>query len=399
MDTNKVISAIRKLRHRPLWPWADDSLRNDMKNDMKNGDPGAIRTHDPQIRNLMLYPAELRGHIESNARESAASRRAPYVSGGGAAISAAAERTTRHLRHPARRHLVVRCGCSADRGGEEQQNADENRGLPPLRLCRFAPKHLAVRSKVDVSCVFHHETRGGCGTSVPPDRASGASGGLGKVGIFMRVLIVGEQPVFCEGLSAIVSRLHPGADVTVRSGVEADRRAAPDARDPALLLVEVTGAEDRDAVRRLANETAAKVVVFSDRSSPGFIREVMDMGVAGFIPKNLGVNLVENALRLVDMGGRYVPDALLAAQPEGFAEAPDGFIAAGQEKLTPRQREVLQELGKGRSNQEIARVLGISVATVKLHVNAILQSLGVRNRTEAAIIALRASVPPAEHPA
>ena len=215
----------------------------------------------------------------------------------------------------------------------------------------------------------------------------------------MRVLIVGEQPVFCEGLSAIVSRLHPGADVTVRSGVEADRRAATDARDPALLLVEVTGAEDRDAVRRLANETAAKVVVFSDRSSPGFIREVMDMGVAGFIPKNLGVNLVENALRLVDMGGRYVPDALLAAQPEGFAEAPDGFIAAGQEKLTPRQREVLQELGKGRSNQEIARVLGISVATVKLHVNAILQSLGVRNRTEAAIIALRASVPPAEHPA
>ncbi len=46
----------------------------------------------------------------------------------------------------------------------------------------------------------------------------------------------------------------------------------------------MTGAEDRDAVRRLATETAAKVVVFSDRSSPGFIREVMDMGVAGFIP-------------------------------------------------------------------------------------------------------------------
>lgn len=210
----------------------------------------------------------------------------------------------------------------------------------------------------------------------------------------MRVLIVGEQPVFCEGLSAIVSRLHPGADVTVRAGADLDR---PEGLT--LLLVEVTGAEERETVRRLAAETAVKVVVFSDRNSPGFIREIMDMGVAGFIPKNLGVNLVENALRLVDMGGRYVPDALLAAQPEGFAEAPDGFIAAGQEKLTPRQREVLQELGKGRSNQEIARVLGISVATVKLHVNAILQSLGVRNRTEAAIIALRAGAPPAERPA
>ncbi|MBX3489348.1 response regulator transcription factor [Parvibaculum sp.] len=215
----------------------------------------------------------------------------------------------------------------------------------------------------------------------------------------MRVLIVGEQPVFCEGLSAIVSRLHPGAELTVRSGAEADRPAEPIVGDAALLLVEVAGADGREAVRRIAAATSAKIVVFSDRSSPGFIREIMDMGVAGFIPKNLGVNLVENALRLVDMGGRYVPDALLAAQPEGFAEAPDGFIAAGQEKLTPRQREVLQELGKGRSNQEIARVLGISVATVKLHVNAILQSLGVRNRTEAAIIALRAAVPPAERPA
>lgn len=346
----------------------------------------------------MLYPAELRGHIESDAHESAASRRATYVSGGGPAISRA-EGAARQMHHPARRHVGAGCGCSTDRDGREMRGADEIRGLSPLRLCSFAPKHLAVRSKVDCGCVLQGETRGGCGVSAMPDRASGASVGLGKVGFFMRVLIIGEQPVFCEGLSAIVSRLHPGAHVTVRSGVEADRTAEPDTADAGLLLVEVAGAEEREAVRRLATETAAKVVVFSDRSSPTFIREVMDMGVAGFIPKNLGVNLVENALRLVDMGGRYVPDALLAAQPEGFAEAPEGFIAAGQEKLTPRQREVLQELGKGRSNQEIARVLGISVATVKLHVNAILQSLGVRNRTEAAIIALRAGVPPAERPA
>ena len=69
-------------------------------------------------------------------------------------------------------------------------------------------------------------------------------------------------------------------------------------------------------------------------------------------------------------------------------------MGEGKEKLRPREREVLQELGKGRSNQEIARVLGISIATVKLHVNAILQALGVRNRTEAAIIALRSDSSP-----
>lgn len=213
-----------------------------------------------------------------------------------------------------------------------------------------------------------------------------------------RVLILGAQPVFCEGLRAIVARLHPEADVTVRADIAVDGlpKSIPD--DTGLLLLDIPAGETgaRDAVRRLAAATGAKIAVFSDRSSPGFIREIMETGVAGFIPKNLGVNLVENALRLVDMGGRYVPDALLAAQPEGFAEASERFVASAQEKLTPRQREVLRELGKGRSNLEISRVLGISVATVKLHVNAILQSLGVRNRTEAAIIALRAGMSRAE---
>lgn len=212
-----------------------------------------------------------------------------------------------------------------------------------------------------------------------------------------RVLILGVQPVFCEGLRAIVARLHPEADIAVHADAAG---GIPESIpvDTELLLLEVPADEmgSRERVRRLAAASGARIAVFSDRSSPDFIRAVMEAGVAGFIPKNLGVNLVENALRLVDMGGRYVPDALLVARPEGFAEAPESFVAAARKKLTPRQREVLRELGKGRSNLEIARVLGISVATVKLHVNAILQSLGVRNRTEAALIALRAGMPSAE---
>lgn len=216
----------------------------------------------------------------------------------------------------------------------------------------------------------------------------------------MRVLIIGEQPVYCEGLAAIIARLDADAELSMAIGPDALAEAQPDAAD--LFLVEVIGPGNparMEALRRLARSPGGRVVVFSARDTPSVIRETMELGVRGFVPKSLNVNLVLNALRMVEMGGRYVPDTLLVSRQEGFAEAPEAFFAGGYEKLTPRQREVLGELGRGRSNQEIARVLGISVATVKLHVNAILQALGVRNRTEAAIIALQARPPAVSTPA
>lgn len=214
----------------------------------------------------------------------------------------------------------------------------------------------------------------------------------------MKILIVGEQPVFCEGLRSLVAAGLAGQpDVAVSVGPDALLAALPDQAD--LMLIELAGPNSPERSEKLKQLVAAgaRIVVFSDRDHPAFIREVMELGVKGFVPKALGVNLVLNALSLIEMGGRYVPDALLASRSAGFAEAPEAFMHNSENKLTPRQNEVLIELGKGRSNQEIAEVLGISVATVKLHVNAILQALGVRNRTEAAIIALQmkpAAVPP-----
>lgn len=211
----------------------------------------------------------------------------------------------------------------------------------------------------------------------------------------MKVLILGTQPVYCEGLGSIVGRLEAQPEVTVSTGAQAFAEADINGYD--LVLVELNAGsasgETIATLEKFASLPLARLVVFSDRDTPNFVREVMEFGVKGFIPKSLPTNLVLSALRLVEMGGRYVPDSVLSSRPEGFAEAPEAFRGSNVDKLTPRQREVLGEMAKGRSNQEIAEVLGISVATVKLHVNAVLQTLGARNRTEAALIAQRIKAP------
>jgi len=146
----------------------------------------------------------------------------------------------------------------------------------------------------------------------------------------MRVLIIGEQPVYCEGLAAIIARLDAEAELSMAIGPDALAKAQPDAAD--LFLVEVIGPGNparMEVLRRLAQSPQGRVVVFSDRDTPCVIRETMELGVRGFVPKSLNVNLVLNALRMVEMGGRYVPDTLLVSRQEGFAEAPEAFFAGG----------------------------------------------------------------------
>ena len=212
----------------------------------------------------------------------------------------------------------------------------------------------------------------------------------------MKVVISGSQPVYCEGLHSIVTRMYGDAEVVRCELGDLLENGTPETADICLVEMPASLQQDDGTLKTLNGKLQGKIVIFGERETPSAIRDAMAKGASGFIPKGAPVSLVESALRLIEMGGRYLPDALLYEGKGGFAEDPASFVAGSQQKLTPRQREVLVELGKGRSNQEIASLLGISVATVKLHVNAILSALGVRNRTEAAIIALRTTDAPAK---
>jgi DNA-binding NarL/FixJ family response regulator len=152
---------------------------------------------------------------------------------------------------------------------------------------------------------------------------------------------------------------------------------------PDLLLMDLKmpGSRGLDDLRMLRERfPSMPIIVVSADDAPGTVNAVVALGVAGFIPKSDAADVIRNAVRIVLAGGTYVPARFAGATGNG---------AAAQAGLTERQVEVLRLLGSGRSNKEIARELGITEGTVKVHLLSVFRALGVRNRTEAVLAAQR----------
>lgn len=181
--------------------------------------------------------------------------------------------------------------------------------------------------------------------------------------------------------------------------------------DLILLDLFMPGSNGLDLLRELCSHPAGvPVVVLSALESAETMREALDSGASGYVSKTTPHSVMLQALRLVLAGGVYVPAALLAAKanehesqwsqaesgaPRSDRRAPEAPVEQidGLEQLTPRQREVLARICQGQSNKMIARELGFSEFTVKAHVVAILRTLGVSNRIEAASMARKLGFP------
>lgn len=138
---------------------------------------------------------------------------------------------------------------------------------------------------------------------------------------------------------------------------------------------------------------ATKVVIVSGSSRRQDVLEALDAGVHGYIPKELSAKQIGDALETVLNGGVYVPATLpdrdnAQAVPATPARPPR-LTCEPLPRLTPRQRDVLELVVRGMTNKEIARALQLGEGTVKVHVAAILQCLGVPNRSAAAVLGLR----------
>ena len=119
------------------------------------------------------------------------------------------------------------------------------------------------------------------------------------------------------------------------------------------------------------------------------------LGARGYILKTSSTAVLEHAISLALTGETFLPlpRAVLSGNIAAEAARPSGQIL---DRLTDRQRDVFQLLLAGHSNKEIARELGVLEGTVKVHVRAIMQKLGVRNRTQVAVVAARSGCFPEE---
>jgi len=200
----------------------------------------------------------------------------------------------------------------------------------------------------------------------------------------IRVLVVDDHPVVRQGLRTFLDLQD---DITV-VGESADGESCVDDAerlrpDVVLLDLRMPGADGVAALRGLRDRAnPARVLVITSFTEPTAVLPAVRAGAAGYVYKDIDPPALAAAIRSVHAGHVLLhPDVarLLAA----------GDTRPGPAQLTARERDVLAEVARGRSNREIARALSLSEKTVKTHVSSILGKLGVQDRTQAALHAVR----------
>ena len=202
------------------------------------------------------------------------------------------------------------------------------------------------------------------------------------------VLIVDDHPVVRRGLRVLLE-VQDGIEVAGEAGdgATALALAAEHAPDVILLDLKLPGLDGIAVLGELrARASAARVLVLTSATDPASASLAVRSGAAGVLYKDVDPDALVRAIRSVHDG-----HLLLAPEAAGslVRSTDNRGPGAALDTLTSREREVLAELTKGQSNREIARALRVSEKTVKAHVSAVLAKLGVQDRTQAALLAVR----------
>jgi DNA-binding NarL/FixJ family response regulator len=209
-----------------------------------------------------------------------------------------------------------------------------------------------------------------------------------------RILIADDHAIVREGVRALLSQADDMMVVgEAPGGYEAIELSASLQPDLILMDIAMPGLGGLEATLEIRKRVPrAKIIVLSQYGDPEYVRRFLKAGVSGYVLKNAaGADLVA-AIRAVMRGGLVLdPEVAREAVHENGApvgtDAPDAY-----ETLTDREKQVLKLVAEGRSNKEVAELLGISVKTAMSHREHVMLKLGLHNRTELIRFALRNGV-------
>jgi len=200
----------------------------------------------------------------------------------------------------------------------------------------------------------------------------------------IRVLVVDDHPVVRQGIRTfldlqddltVVGEAEDGASCVVAAQVNHP--------DVILLDLRMPGADGVAALHELRRTgNPARVLVITSFTEPAAVLPAVRAGAAGYVYKDIDPPALAAAIRAVHAGH-------VLLHPDVARLLSTGDVQPAGARLTAREREVLTELAHGRSNREISRIFAVSEKTVKSHVSAILSKLGVADRTQAALHAVR----------
>ncbi|MGE0241963.1 MAG: LuxR C-terminal-related transcriptional regulator [Parvibaculaceae bacterium] len=206
-----------------------------------------------------------------------------------------------------------------------------------------------------------------------------------------RFLIVDDHPLFLEALEAALHEAFPDALVEAAGSIEGARRRLAEGMRPDLVLLDLKmpdSAGFEGVVGLRAAYPRVPLCVISSLSGGEVIRQLRDLGAAGFINKSEKRENIIAAVRRLIAGEDCFPEAAAPAEPAGAlaSRSHELEILARLRELTPQQYKVLNLICEGKLNKQIAYELDIVETTVKAHITSIFKKLSIHNRTQAVLI-------------
>jgi DNA-binding NarL/FixJ family response regulator len=208
------------------------------------------------------------------------------------------------------------------------------------------------------------------------------------------VLVVDDHAILREGVRALL-QVHGDFEVVGEAengiaAIEAVGRLDPDV---VLMDIAMPGLGGIEAALELKKQgRRAKVLILSQYEDREYVRRLLKAGVAGYVLKKSAGAELANAIRAVHRGGLVLdPEVARTAMADAGPAAP-GAAADPYDALTDREKQVLKLVAEGRSNKEVAEVLGISVKTAMSHREHVMEKVGAHNRTELVRFALKKGV-------